>query len=69
MDTLLTVLLYMNMIHSPGTYNLSYINQQAIDYQTSIQTIETDPVQMQAVWNSEEPLISGIVIINDNTGG
>lgn len=63
MQTLLAILLYMQLIQSPGTYSQSQIDQLEIQYQVQIQNIQNDPIQMQEVNEVYRPQTVSIIVI------
>jgi hypothetical protein len=69
MNLLLAVLLYLNVITSPGTYNLSYINTEGNTLQTQVQQTEADTAKMTIINTVYLPRVNDIVIIDDNIGG
>ncbi len=67
MDTLLSVLLYIGVVTSPGTYTISQINDLEIIYQTRITAIEYDPILFPEIISDFYP--EAEIIIVDNTVG
>ena len=66
MDTLISILLYMNVISPSGNYTIGQINDFASFYSTQINTIKINPVQLEAVLAEEEPLAIWVI---DSLGG
>ncbi|RYZ99697.1 MAG: hypothetical protein EOP47_16100 [Sphingobacteriaceae bacterium] len=63
MNTLLAILLYMQLIQSPGTYNRAYIDQLEMQNHAQIQMILNDPIQMQDVNSTYLLQVPNIVIL------
>ncbi|MGZ5242588.1 MAG: hypothetical protein ACXWD4_01580 [Bacteroidia bacterium] len=63
MQTLLAILLYMQLIQSPGTYTQDHIDQLEIQHHAEIQIIMNDPAQMDEVNNVYMPEAPKIVIV------
>ena len=66
MDTLLSVLMFMNVIVPNGTYNQSYIDQSVSTYSTPISAMESDPNIVGMVLGMYGPEVPSIIIINDD---
>lgn|GEM_PF-5717922 len=66
MDTLISVLLYMNVIASNGHYTVSDINNFATVYSAQINAIEINLPQLEAVLAQEEPMA---IWVMDGLGG
>ena len=65
MQTLLAILLYMQLIQSPATYNQAYINQLETQYHVQIQIIMADPDQMDEVTQVYMPQTENIIVIGN----
>lgn len=63
MNTILAILLYMQVIQCPGTYEQAQIDALQAQYQVQIQLIQNDAAQMQEVNSIYLPQVErGIVI-------
>ena len=65
METVIAILLYLQLIFSPGTYKQSYINRLQYENQARIDEVQRDPAQMEIVDQQYRPQVKGVVIIND----
>lgn len=65
MEILLAILLYLQLIVSPGTYTQSHINNLEITHQVEINEVKADPVRMEEVNRVFMPQVSQVVVIND----
>jgi len=63
MDTIIAILLYMQLLQSPGTYQQSQIDQLQAQYQHEINVIQNDPVQMQEVNQVYLPKVQDVIVI------
>ena len=68
MDTLLTVMLYFNVIH-PGTFQCETINQIKANNWSSIQSVEGNPTLMTSLLTEYESEVSEVIIIDTMSGG
>jgi len=66
MDTLVSILLYLNVISSSGSYTVNNIHNLGAVYATQIISIENDLSQLEMVMDEEEPLAITVI---DNLGG
>ncbi len=64
MHTLIAILLYMQVIQSPGTYHQSQIEQLQVQYHYQIVAIQNDPVQMQQVQQVYLPMAQDVIVIS-----
>lgn len=64
MNTLMAILLYMQVIQSPGVYTQAQIDQLQLQYQLEIQIIMNDNAQMHEVNSDYLPQVPNIVIIH-----
>lgn len=64
METLLAILLYLQIIFSPGTYEKTYIDNLEIEHQTEIQNVQNNPEQMRIVNEVYLPQVEHVIIIN-----
>ncbi len=69
MDTLLSVLLYIHALPGPGNYPMSYIQQLERQNMPRIIAVESNPSQLRAVMQMEQPIVNSVIIINDTTSG
>jgi hypothetical protein len=65
METILAILLYLQLIMSPGTYTDTYINQLETAHQVEIDAVQADPEQMEIVNSVYLPKVSQVIVIND----
>lgn len=65
-DTLVSVLLYLNVISSGGSYTVNDINNFAAVYASQIRSIENNPPLLETVLDEEEPMAIWLI---DNLGG
>lgn len=68
MQTLLAILLYMQVIQSPGTYTQVHIDQLEMQHHAEIQIIMNDPVQMNEVNTFYLQEVPKIVIVRPDEG-
>lgn len=66
MQLLLAILLYLQLIFSPGTYEESYIRLLEAQHQPEIQAVQNDPAQMDIV-HAEYMEPANQVIVIDNS--
>ncbi len=66
MDTLVSILMYMNVISPAGHYTKIDINNFSAIYAPQIRAIEINPIQLAAVLIEEEPMAIWVI---DNLGG
>lgn len=67
MDTLISVLLYLNALH-PGNYQYQQIQAIASCMQIQTTVLEADPIQMNMVMQVFEPQVPSVIIIDWQTG-
>ena len=65
MQIILSILLYLNVISSPGTYFVSEINNDIIQNQKQITKIELDPTLVNNIVTKYQGKIVGITILDD----
>jgi len=65
MQIILSILLYLGVISSPGTYYVSQINNDVVTNQASVNTVKSDPALLQSVINTYQTSVSQIVILDD----
>ncbi|RYD81875.1 MAG: hypothetical protein EOP53_05230 [Sphingobacteriales bacterium] len=63
METFIAILLYMQVIQSPGMYHQSHIDQLNTQFFTQINAIQNDPQQMIQVNQVYLPKVQDVVII------
>jgi len=66
MDTLVSVLLFLNVINPANNYTITEINNFAIIYSQQINNIENDLTQLDAVLDADEPIAITVI---DGLGG
>jgi len=66
MDTLVSVLLYLNVISSSGYYTANDINNFGSLYASQISNVKNNLPQLEMVMDEEEPLAITVI---DNLGG
>jgi len=65
MDTALAVLLYLNVITSPGTYYTSQLSNFEQIYSQPMANVENNLPLLEAVLAEYEPLEVGITVLDD----
>lgn len=65
METIIAILLYLQLIVSPGTYTDTYINQLETTHQVEINAVQADPAQMEVVNSVYLPQVSQVIVINE----
>jgi hypothetical protein len=63
METLLAILLYMQLITSPAEYQKFYIDQLEIEHHYQIEQIKNDPALMMHINDVYLPRTADIIII------
>jgi len=66
MDTLVSILLYLNVITSSGHYTSAEISNYAVIYSAQINLVETTPGELPPLLVEFEP---EAIIVIDNMGG
>jgi len=65
MQIILSILLYLNVISSPGTYTTSDIQNDVVANQTSVSNVQSDPNLLNYVVTTYKKQVSGINILDD----
>jgi len=65
MQLILSILLYLNIISSPGTYMQSDIDNDVIQNQPAINAVQADPVMLNTVIANFQNDVLGITILDD----
>jgi hypothetical protein len=65
MQIILSILLYLNVISSPGTYYLSDINNDVISNQTAVNAVQSDSKLLDSIVNTYKNKVLGISILDD----
>ena len=66
MNVIIAVLLYLNVISSPGTYKLSEINNDINANTTRIQQVTTDQKLLHDIMSAYQKQVSSIWILDDS---
>jgi hypothetical protein len=66
MNIIIAVLLYLNVISSPGTYKLSEINDDINANTSRIQQVTTDAKLLHDIMISYQKQVSSIWILDDS---
>lgn len=64
LETLTCILLYLNVMVSPGTYSVSEVGQFETDHSPEISEIHTDPTFEAAVVQTFQPQLEFIEIVD-----
>lgn len=64
LETLVCILLYLNVMVSPGTYTMSEVGQFETDHSTEISEIHSDPTFEAVVVQTFQPQLEFIEIID-----
>jgi hypothetical protein len=65
MQIILSILLYLNIISSPGTYYMSEIRDDVVNNQTSVTAVQSDATLLNNVVNTYKSKVLGISILDD----
>lgn len=66
MDTLLSIMLYVQAIMPGQSYTASYINNVQMQQAPIISAVYNNPPQLQQAVAITQPLVPTITIVNDN---
>ena len=65
MQVILSILLYLNVISSPGTYTTSQIQNDLAANKPQVSVIQSDPNLLNYVVSTYKKQVSGISILDD----
>lgn len=65
MQVIISILLYLNIINSPGTYRLSEIREDVNQNRIQIDMVKSDPNLLNNVIISFQNIAPGITILDD----
>jgi len=68
MNTILAILIYLNVLIPGNIYYQSFINNTINNLETQIELIENDLDQMDTVDDVDLPQVPFIIIVDDNVG-
>ncbi|MDZ4840047.1 MAG: hypothetical protein SGJ04_08575 [Bacteroidota bacterium] len=67
MNTIIGILLYLQVIASPSTITSSEIQRDRIRYHNQIEAIRVNPIQVNQILHDFQPQIDNIIIIIDDS--
>jgi hypothetical protein len=65
MQIILSILLYLNVISSPGTYFVSQINDDVAHNSTQISSIQANPKLLNTIIANYQTILPDITILDD----
>ena len=65
MNIILSILLYLNIISSPGTYTISEIRNDVDNNRTKVEAVKSDPALLQSVISTYKTSVSSISVLDD----
>jgi hypothetical protein len=65
MQIILSILLYLNVITSPGTYCMSDIRNDVVNNQTDVNKVQSDAALLTNVIDTYKTKVLGITVLDD----
>jgi hypothetical protein len=65
MQLILSILLYLNIISSPGTYTMGEIRQDVDNNHQQIETIKSDPAMLNNIIDGFRDRVNDITVLDD----